>query len=216
MLYESAYFSLFVQAIIGTINIYGLKMNIPKNLQIYKDLLKIEFVVQIIEFIFYIWMILNFSNIKNITQFRYFDWIITTPIMLIGLMAYLDDNKPKTLYEYVKNNKDLIIRVVGLNLSMLILGLLGELQIINYNMAITLGFIQFIYYFKLIYDKYMKKKVSNDKFRLFWFFFIIWTLYGIVSYFPYEQKNTAYNILDLFSKNLFGVFLVYIISTFKK
>lgn len=216
MLYESAYFSLFVQAIIGTINIYGLKMNIPKNLQIYKDLLKIEFVVQIIEFIFYIWMILNFSNIKNITQFRYFDWIITTPIMLIGLMAYLDDNKPKTLYEYVKNNKDLIIRVVGLNLSMLILGLLGELQIINYNMAITLGFIPFIYYFKLIYDKYMKKKVSNDKFRLFWFFFIIWTLYGIVAYFPYEQKNTAYNILDLFSKNLFGVFLVYIISTFKK
>lgn len=216
MLYESAYFSLFVQAVAGAINVYGLNMNIPKNLQIYKDLLKIEFVVQIIEFIFYIWMILNFSNIKNITQFRYFDWILTTPIMLIALMAYLDDNKPKTLYEYVINNKDLIIRVVGLNLSMLILGLLGELQLINYNMAITLGFIPFLYYFKLIYDKYMNKKVSNDKFRLFWFFFIIWTLYGVVAYLPYEQKNTAYNILDLFSKNLFGVFLVYILSTFKK
>jgi hypothetical protein len=34
-------------------------------------------------------------------------------------------------------------------------------------------------------------------------------MYGIVAFLPYEQKNTAYNILDLFAKNGFGIFLAY-------
>ena len=32
---------------------------------------------------------------------------------------------------------------------------------------------------------------------------------------PYEIKNISYNILDLFAKNLTGLFLVYILWTFR-
>jgi len=32
---------------------------------------------------------------------------------------------------------------------------------------------------------------------------------------PYNIKNTCYNILDLFSKNFFGLFLTYLILTNK-
>ena len=32
----------------------------------------------------------------------------------------------------------------------------------------------------------------------------------------YEEKNTAYNILDLFAKNFFSVFLVIILMNLKK
>ena len=63
MLYESAYFSLIFQFIVGIINVYGLNLKVPDNKKIFKDILKLEFGIQIIEFIFYSWM--NYSNYVN-------------------------------------------------------------------------------------------------------------------------------------------------------
>jgi bacteriorhodopsin len=174
--------------------------------------LKVEFGVQSIEFIFYSWMVYNFDKINNITPYRYIDWAITTPTMLVTLLALLDNNKKKSLSDYIKDNKNFVIQIVVLNLIMLLFGFLGETNQIDYKTGIILGFIPFIYYFKLIYDKYINKDISQDKKNMFWFFFIIWSLYGIVAFLPYEQKNTSYNILDLFSKNGFGLFLVYILQ----
>jgi bacteriorhodopsin len=212
MLYQSAYISLFIQLIIGIIDYLGLKINVPKETKIYKDLLSVEITVQIIEFIFYIWMVFNFNNIKNITQHRYYDWVLTTPVMLLTLMAYLDNNNHSNLKNFIKANSNDIIKVLLLNLSMLIFGLLGELNYIDYNIAITLGFIPFIYYFNIIYKKYIyQKKLTSNKKSLFYYFAIVWILYGIVAYLPYEQKNISYNILDIFSKNIFGLLLVYTI-----
>jgi len=100
---------------------------------------------------------------------------------------------------------------VVLNLLMLLFGFIGELNYIDYKTGLLLGFLPFIYYFKLIYDKYIIEGISQDKLILFFYFFVIWSLYGVVAFLPYEQKNTAYNILDLLSKNSFGLFLVYIL-----
>ena len=211
MLYESAYFSLIIQFLTGVIDAWGLKIKVPKEKEIFRDLLKLELGVQTIEFIFYSWMVYNFDKIENITQYRYLDWMVTTPTMLITLAAYLDDKSYTSINEYLTVNKEFTIKVVVLNLLMLLLGFLGEINILNYNTAIIVGFIPFIYYFKLIYDKYLHTEISDDKKKLFWFFVIIWALYGIVAFLPYQEKNTAYNILDLLSKNTFGIFLVYVL-----
>jgi bacteriorhodopsin len=216
MLYESAYFSLIIQFIIGIINIYGLNIDVPPEKIIFKDILKLEFGVQIIEFIFYCWMIINFELIKNITPYRYVDWIITTPTMLITLLAYLSDQNKSTLKEYISKNKLFISKIIILNMSMMLFGLAGELNYINYNTSIMIGFIPFVYYFKLIYDKYLSNNTDKNKLKLYFFFLILWTLYGVVAFLPYEQKNIAYNIIDLFSKNLFSVFLVIVILNLKK
>jgi bacteriorhodopsin len=216
MLYESAYFSLIIQFIIGIVNIYGLNIDVPPEKVIFKDILKLEFGVQIIEFIFYCWMIINFEMIKNITPYRYVDWIITTPTMLITLLAYLSDQNKSTLKEYISKNKLFISKIIILNLSMMLFGLAGELNYINYNTSIMIGFIPFVYYFKLIYDKYLSNNTDKDKLKLYCVFLILWTLYGVVAFLPYEQKNIAYNIIDLFSKNLFSVFLVIVILNLKK
>ncbi len=214
MLLQSAYISLIIQFVTGVIDYLGLKIDIPKDKNIYKDLLRTELGVQIIEFVFYIWMIYNFSNIKNITPYRYFDWIVTTPVMLLTLTAYLDKNSYTGLIDYIKQNSNFVIKIVSLNLLMLIFGLVGELNLFDYNISIGIGFIPFIYYFKMIYDKYIYKQEStNDRKGLFYFFAIVWTLYGVVAFLPYEQKNISYNILDLFAKNLFGLILVYVVWT---
>ena len=211
MLYESAYFSLIIQFIVGLINIYGLNIDVTDNKKIIKDILKLELGVQIIEFIFYTWMIINFKLINNITPYRYLDWIITTPTMLITLIAYLNNKDNSSLKEFLSENKLFVIKIVTLNIIMMLFGLAGELNYMDYNTAIIIGFIPFVYYFKMIYDKYLLTNTKSDKTRLYWLFFLIWTIYGIVAFLPYEQKNISYNILDLFSKNLFSVFLVIII-----
>ena len=217
MLYHSFVLSLIIQLLVLFVDIYGLNIQIPKEKLLFNQLLKMEFGVQIVEMVFYVWMIYNFSSIKNITPKRYYDWVITTPIMLVTLMAYLDSRQYKDIFEFSSINKNILMKIVGANLAMLLFGLLGEHQVINYNLAICLGFIPFIYYFYLIYQQYFldAQEKTKDKKMLYWFFFVVWTLYGVAAFLPYVLKNTAYNMLDVFSKNVFGVFLVYIIWTFR-
>lgn len=231
MLFTSAYFSLFVQFIVGIFNVYGLNIDVPKDKMIFSDILKIEFFVQTIEFIFYVWMTINFEIIKNITPYRYLDWIITTPTMLLTFIVYLSNKDNANLKEFLIKNKSFIIEIFILNLIMLAFGLAGELNYIDYRTGIILGFIPFIYYFKMIYDKYLTKdtetnnietnyaeinNTDNNKMKVYWFFLIVWSIYGIVAFLPYEEKNTAYNILDLFAKNFFSVFLVIILMNLQK
>ena len=156
-------------------------------------------------------MVFNFKNITNITPYRYFDWFLTTPTMLITLMAFLSKNNFNNLSDFIKSNKKNII-IVGLaNALMLLFGLLGEFNVINYTTGVLLGFIPFFYYYKKIYDEYINKDSNKDQKGLFWFFFIVWSLYGLAALFPYSIKNSMYNTLDLFSKNLLGLILVYVI-----
>ena len=102
----SVYFSLFVQIITGIFDYYVIRLNIPDNLLILKDLLIMELIVQIIEGTFYFWLAINIASVSNITPNRYFDWYLTTPTMLITLCVYLVYLKNDELK--LENNKSLI------------------------------------------------------------------------------------------------------------
>ena len=77
--------------------------------------------------------------------------------------------------------------------------------------GVILGFIPFLIYYYIIYVNYAVR--SESGWKIFWYFFFFWSLYGVVAVLPYYIKNTFYNILDLFAKNFFGIFLSYIIIT---
>ena len=207
-------FSIAVQIITGFIEFFTLFVSVDKKIFFLKQLLLIECLVQIIELLFYIWLFMNLHNVTNITSKRYFDWIITTPTMLFTLIMYLiytKSNNPDTLdlHNTVYKNKTNIIIITILNLFMLIFGYLGETEVINKFASLTFGFIPFILYFWLIYENYAKYSDFGKK--LFYYFFIVWTFYGIVAYLPYYLRNSCYNILDLFAKNFFGLYLSFII-----
>jgi hypothetical protein len=55
----------------------------------------------------------------------------------------------------------------------------------------------------------MASFLQNDglSIGLFVAMFIVWALYGVAAVFPYKEKNVAYNVLDIVSKNFYGVFL---------
>ena len=211
MLHVTAYSSLFIQFITGIIDVFALHIDVPSDKKIFKDLLTIELIVQMIEFIFYAWMVYHLTTIKNITPYRYADWFITTPAMLITFIAYLNTKQYTGLFDFISNNGSIIYQIVILNLFMLLFGLFAELKYIPYTLGIILGFIPFIYYFKKIYDTYIRPDSSKDRIYLYWFFLISWSVYGIAALMPYFVKNTIYNMLDLVAKNGFGLFLAYIL-----
>ena len=204
----SLYFSIIVQIITFFLNIYALFVS--SNKPILNKLLFLEFFVQIIEGSFYLYWYKNFSKIKNVTPFRYIDWAISTPAMLITLILYIANPNLKSHASWISiffSEISWISIVLILNWIMLVFGYLGETNKMSINLSVFLGFIPFIIYFGIIYFVYVKS--FNRGYDLFYYFVFFWAFYGIAALFPYKTKNSIYNILDLFSKNFFIVFLLY-------
>jgi hypothetical protein len=215
--YITLVISVIVQIVTGIIEVGAFFIKVPTIYYIIKQLLIIELTVQFIEGLFYIWLVYNYTKVLNITPKRYIDWVITTPSMLITLMVYLIylnkkiENKTNELdiFTLFKENSIIFISVLILNWIMLLFGYLGEMRIIPILLGVFLGFIAFLIYYYIIYVNYVTQNTNG--YLLFWYFFFFWSLYGVVAVLPYYVKNAFYNILDLFSKNFFGIFLSYII-----
>jgi hypothetical protein len=216
--YNTLIVSVVVQIITGIIEIVSLFVS--GTIPLIRQLLVLEVIVQLIEGFFYIWLFANFNQVTNVTPKRYIDWGITTPTMLIELILYLIYLKDKesgydvtklNFFSLLIENSSTISYVIFLNWLMLIFGYLGEINIIDTLTGVLLGFVPFLIYYFIIYVKYATK--SKNGWKLFWYFFIFWSLYGVVALLPYYIKNALYNILDLFAKNFFGLFLSYIILT---
>lgn len=228
---HSANASLVIQAITAVIDLYVLTLNIPKPYFILKQLLWLEFIVQIVEGSFYVWLANSFNSVENITPYRYYDWYITTPTMLVALSIYLiylkkqeeiennlhdkDGNaennieKDDGFFITIQKNAKTLISILSLNAIMLTFGLLNELNILNKYIAVSLGFIPFFMLFYIIYDNYAKYSKLGT--TVFIYFCATWSFYGIAALMPYHWKNIFYNILDLFAKNFFGLYLAYIL-----
>ena len=217
LFYITLIISIIVQIITGGIEIGALLIKVPSAYSLIKELLMFEFIVQIIEGIFYIWLAYNFTKIINVTPKRYIDWVITTPTMLITLILYLiylnkkrnNETNDLELFTLLKENSCVIIPIIMLNWLMLLFGYLGEMKIIPVLLGVILGFIPFLIYYYMIYVNFVTQNTPG--YLLFWYFFFFWSLYGFLAVLPYYTKNACYNILDLFAKNFFGLFLSYII-----
>jgi bacteriorhodopsin len=216
MIYISGVFSLIVQVVVGVIDYLAINIDISENDEMLKDLLKVEVFVQAIELVFYVWLIYYFSKVsRNITPIRYLDWAITTPLMLITLSAFLnhDGSTPTRLVDFLSNHAEPMVKIVLLNASMLLFGLIGELGYLDKYVSTALGFIPFALNFKYIKETFLPS--DDDKFKnaVFYWFVFFWGLYGVFAVMSYTVKNTGYNILDIFAKNFFGLFLAYIVWT---
>jgi len=220
--YNSLIASIIIQVITGFVEIASIFIKTPLRFLFLKQMMLLEILVQLIEGSFYIYWFFNFKSISNITPKRYFDWVITTPTMLINLIFYLIflDYKEKnasdklSFFKLFNTEFYTIVTVVLLNWAMLLFGYLGETSVIPVLLGVSLGFIPFLIYYYIIYKKYAV--LSDDGLKIFIYFFIFWALYGVVAVLPYKIKNVCYNILDLFSKNFFGLFLAYLLFTNKQ
>jgi hypothetical protein len=95
--------------------------------------------------------------------------------------------------------------IVFLNYSMLLLGFLGEINVLDRITSDLFGFIAFFVMFALIFYWYVYPKYSQPNYILFTVYFLIWSMYGVVYMFNENLKNTLTNILDLTAKCLVGL-----------
>jgi hypothetical protein len=256
---QTIYLSLFAQFVALIIGFYTLTLKIPDYANVLKEVLGIENIVQLIEFLFYTWF--SFFVTRNLDKFdmakyRYYDWFFTTPIMLLSTMLYFDytlesekqqqkqneqsypglqtelqselqtelqselqtelqteqrDNTPKYNYNewilpvFLRENRENVIKLVLSNMGMLLFGYLYEIGLLSIVWSTLIGFGFFFYTFYILYTYAQTQEAMN----LFTFMFVVWAIYGIAPFFNYKIKNVMYNILDIFAKNVYGVFIAY-------
>ena len=141
---------------------------------------------------------------KEITQNRYVDWMITTPIMLLVLILAFQYNSGNNGVKFLD-----YLLILLLNYGMLIFGYLGEIGNLSKILGNFIGFLFFGLMYGFIYWKYLlQAKGGNNTTNkaLFLAFFVLWALYGIFYQMQDSYKNIGYNVLDLFSKCFVGIY----------
>jgi hypothetical protein len=173
-----------------------------------------------IELIFYGWYRGQLvEKVYDVTKFRYYDWFITTPTMLFTTGAYYgyldsrentdEEKEPFTVKTFFQENWNWILLIFLFNAFMLWVGYLQEINLLSITWSSILGYLGLFGSFFILYTQFVSKTPQQQ--GLFWFMFTTWNLYGIAALFPSKEKNIGYNILDIFAKNFYGVFLSYTI-----
>lgn len=138
---------------------------------------------------------------KEIVQYRYIDWFITTPLLILALICFF------TYYDKNPLNFKYYLLAIGFNFLMLYEGYLGEIGSIDKMEGFYMGFMGYIGMMLTIWCYYVHKQERYHQKIIFFIFAIIWSFYGIAYLLDDRTKNLIYNILDVFSKTMFGLFM---------
>jgi len=222
---DSLVLSFFIQIItliFGLLIVFFITVS-PSN-RLIREALILENCVQIIEGSFYIWFIYFYTkNVdkEDIAKYRYYDWFFSTPLMIISTVAYFHYNNTKlyglsasasaasSLYNFIKTDIAKISELLFYNFNMLFIGYLQELKLIPLTISTIFGFLFLGLLFSKTFVYYVKNNSAN--YLIFYLMLFIWALYGIAALYKNKIKNASYNILDVFSKNFFGLFLAYLV-----
>jgi bacteriorhodopsin len=171
--------------------------------QTVRNVLNLETCISIVAAYFYSLFIARMTagDREDVIHLRYVDWSVTTPMLLLSLIL-------TTLYSTgggLIHLSDFLITMV-LHYGMLLFGYLGEAGHMDKLMANLIGFLFFTGLFGFLYRTYMKKYTLTSM-VLFITYVVVWGLYGIVYFFPTDEKMLGYNVLDLISKCFVGLFL---------
>ena len=224
----SYYFSVVVQIISLFIQTYGYTLKVNPKLYALKYALNLEFFVSVIELLVYFWIGTNLKNFGTVMNKRYLDWFLTTNSMMISFSFMFiffnqrqkdkSTNKEDVCEDSCKSlidkNLHKFAPILFFNNAMLIVGLLGEKKIIPKLFSTLFGFVFFFMSFYYLYLYFAKYSTIGPK--ILYVMAFIWALYGVAHNLGETSKNVSYNLLDLVSKNAFGVILVFMIFYYQK
>lgn len=216
--------SLSVQFILLIVSFVTIIVGNDNRPQLLTVSLWLETLVQLVEFYWYsiVGALLFFAN-KVVgppgsfgVQYRYFDWFLTTPTMLITLyllVYYFHETCMSTAA--LRDVPELPVHLVMIILfdwGMLALGLTFELGLWPngvWSWPLVVGFIPlFLAFYPHV--SLLGERATDEAVTLIVLNLTLWSIYGMVSIaFPQKRgldnKNIAFNVLDLLSKNVLGV-----------
>ena len=172
-------------------------------------ILALDLVIHVIAFLFYTYIIFV-SQFKSYRNLRYLDWTLTTPLLLYILVVFANE----------RINGVQLTGIFTLLFLMLFCGWVGEN---TFSTSYLLGFLFFVALFAYLYrllfhvesdDAVVENKrrvQKNKKIKMvFLFSAVVWGLYGAAYLLNYKLRNIMYNILDLISKVIFGIWVTFI------
>ena len=207
IVYRSAVFSLLVQLVVGGITAGAFALPLPNKT--YEEDLRIIFATelgsQVIEFAWYLIVVCRFKEI--LTWTRYIDWVISTPIMLVSTAFFFRHRQELPLLDILQDTRLYVI--LALNWLMLASGLAIEVEHsrVPRILGLAVGGGALVGSFTVL-SLYVD---ASDSISL-WLFvsvYVVWFLYGGAAVLGYREKNVSYNLLDIVSKNFYGVFLFF-------
>ena len=207
--------SLVVQIFTTLVTLDGIRLKLLPQDMILKEILTIEILVQLVEGFFYYWVIGAVKDMDKMTPRRYIDWSITTPIMLFSTILFFKYaeknekgiNEGFTAKQFYESNKENVHKIFVYNGLMLLFGYLGETGVLDRSISIPIGFIFFFLSFRLIYYEYaVHSELAQILFKIL---ITLWSLYGVAAMLPNNYKNISYNMLDIVSKNFYGLYIYY-------
>lgn len=139
----------------------------------------------------------------TIIMYRYADWVITTPVLLIELLMLLG----------VSEDVWFVSKIVLANILMLLFGLYGEI-FTGFTTRLISGILGFVPLLWIIWSIYDKMKERPEDTRETWrrtlgvIFAGVWLMYGVVFFSGSNWlRSLIYTVLDLISKGAFGAFI---------
>jgi hypothetical protein len=120
-----------------------------------------------------------------------------------------EEKEPFSVVSFFQKNYTWILLMFVCNALMLWFGYLQEINLLSMTWSSLLGYAGLLGSFGILYTQFVSKTPQQQ--GLFWFMVSTWSLYGVAAWFPSKEKNIGYNVLDVFAKNFYGVFLSYLI-----
>ena len=194
-------------------------------------ILLLELVVQIVELIWYssVGGLYLFGQFDISIGARYIDWVITTPVMMTSILLFVLWDADKQCDNVLGEGSRVaaLVIIVLMDLLMLLIGFAYETKVgflvrfydmlvCNFrpNAGLYLGFIPFLGVFIPLFV------VIGTAFTAWGLVstlvtFVTWALYGVVAILGSDMgngpvwdeamRNSGYNLLDIFSKNVVGI-----------
>lgn len=163
----------------------------------------LESIVQIIEALAYTLLISWSDSPANMMLARYADWFLTTPTMLVSMLAlqehYNDTSRSLTWTRFLRQNKQVLRTLFLFNFGMLMWGLIARVGWVPRWIGWPLSWLCFFVVFGILARK-----------GLTWLWtlsFAVWSGYGVAEYLPDTMCNIMINVLDIFAKNVLGLLL---------
>lgn len=171
-----------------------------------RHIMNIETVISIIAAYFYSQFVEKIKEspaipYNQLSLTRYTDWFISTPFMLLVLCVFLAREHHSDLQIHM------FLVILLLNFGMLGAGYMGETGYADKRKSLAVGFAFYAALFGYIWWMFMAGDESTGP-ALFTFmlFVIVWAIYGVVFMLGPKARNVSYNVLDLISKCLVGIF----------
>jgi len=174
-----------------------------------QQIVVVEVAAQVIEFLYYI-LTVTACLPPNIL-FRYVDWCLSTPLMLVGLMGFLRfvGDGTSVLELMTPSAVSWTIATLFSNALMLVCGVLAERCSKRWEQLwIIFGFLMLTSTFQIIFHAHVRDSGSVTACVVVTIVYLLWSLYGIAALQDDNVKQVAYNCLDVVSKNMFGIFLL--------